>query len=88
VQRSLWDLGDEPLPRLTSHRVEARRGGVLRVRAHTDHVREIERVVVAPFVGGAEVAAVAGFEPGDAVGKKRLELVRALQRLVGHASPG
>ncbi len=88
VQRPLWHLGDEPLPRLARDGVEAGGGGVLRVRSHADDVREVQRVVVAPLLGGAEVAAVAGLEPRDAIGQQGLELVGAFQRLVGRTAGG
>ena len=88
VQRALRHLGDEPLPGLPGDRVESGGGGVLRVRAHADDVREVQRVVVAPLLGGAEVAAVARLEPGDAVGQQRLEFVGPFQRLVGRAARG
>jgi hypothetical protein len=38
---------------------------------------------VAPLLGGAEVAAVAGLEPGDAVGQQGLEFVGTFEGLVG-----
>src|SRR5580693_3925481 len=74
VQRPLRHLGDEPLPGLPGGRVQAGGGGVLGVGAHTHDIREIQRVVVAPLLGGAEVAAVARFERSDAVGQQSLEL--------------
>src|SRR3984893_15584211 len=77
VQRRLRHLGDQPLPGLPGGGVQAGRGGVLRIRAHPDDVGEVQRVVVAPLLGGSEIARVAGFEPGDTVGEHRLELVGA-----------
>ena len=41
-----------------------------------------------PLLGGAEVAAVARLERGDAIGEQRLELVGPLQRLIGGAAGG
>src|SRR5262245_46625147 len=69
VQRPLWHLGDEPLPGLTRDRIEPRGGGVLGVGPHTDDIREVQRVVVAPLFGRAELAAVARLEAGDAIGE-------------------
>lgn len=43
----------------------------------------MQRVVVPPFLGGAEVATVPGFERRDPVGEQRLEFIGALERLIG-----
>ena len=88
VQRPLRHVCDEPLPGLPGDWVQSGGGGVLRVGAYADDVREVQRVVVAPLLGGAEVAAVAWLQPGDAIGEQGLEFVGPFQRLIGRATDG
>src|SRR5271166_6543994 len=78
MQRALWDLGDQPLPGLPGGRIQTGGGRVLRICAHTDDVWEVQRVVVAPLLGGTEVATVAWLEPRYAVGENGLEFIGPL----------
>ncbi|SKU86402.1 Uncharacterised protein [Mycobacteroides abscessus subsp. abscessus] len=63
MQGTLGYLGDQPLPRLTGYRVQAGSRGPLGICPYTHDVREVQRVVVAPLIGGTEVAVIARFEP-------------------------
>src|SRR5271165_6951164 len=56
VQRTLRHLGNEPVPCLAGDRIQAGGRSVLRVGPDADDVGEVQRVVMAPLVGGAEVA--------------------------------
>src|SRR3954463_16138844 len=55
VQRALRYLGDEPLPRLLGDGIESGGRRVLRIRPHPDDVRKVQRVVVPPLLGDAEL---------------------------------
>jgi len=72
VQRALGHGALKPLQRRLGRRVEPGLAAAAAVGLKAGDIWEEQRVVVAPLVGCAEVAAVVRFEPPDRLGQQAL----------------
>src|SRR6266851_1355274 len=73
VQGALRDGGTKPLERFLSDGVRAAMLCAAAVRLDPCHVGEIERVIMPPFVRGAEISFLPGFQAGDALAEQGFE---------------